>query len=257
LIERYVEEWDWSALSSNEGLPWIPDLLKLYLKRWDWRALSATNGLPWSLQLIERFEDRWDWSQLSTNNALPWTEALIERYADRWDWDGIEYHALPELVPRWPESSVRAVMDRILRPNPAEPPEIDPEILKSCVTRACYHIEAGERAFTDYARAMVEDLGDTVRPYLRGWYEGIRHYPRFDNGGMTPVGEMDAVVAESEKSFAETTLKSETPAKAEPGATNDRAELGAADQATKRPAGEGRNGDRRPTGTRDDRSLDG
>lgn len=73
---------------------------------------------------------------------------------------------------------------------------IDPEILQAGLTLAGYHIEAGARAFADYAKAMVSDLGEGVRPYLRSWYESVRHYPGFDNDGMTPISEMDAAVSD-------------------------------------------------------------
>ena len=73
---------------------------------------------------------------------------------------------------------------------------IDPEILQAGLTLAGYHIEAGARAFADYAKAMVADLGESVRPYLRSWYESVRHYPGFDNAGMTPVSEIETAVSE-------------------------------------------------------------
>lgn len=69
---------------------------------------------------------------------------------------------------------------------------IDPEILQAGLTLAVYHIEAGTRAFADYSRAMVEDLGEEVRPFLRTFYEAVRHYPGIDGKGMTPTAEIDA-----------------------------------------------------------------
>jgi N12 class adenine-specific DNA methylase len=67
---------------------------------------------------------------------------------------------------------------------------LDPEVMHAGLTLAGYHIEAGARAWADYAKAMVADLGEAVRPYLRSWYESARHYPGFDNEGMTPAAEI-------------------------------------------------------------------
>ncbi|MEO5026970.1 hypothetical protein, partial [Bacteroides stercoris] len=42
---------------------------------------------------------------------------------------------------------------------------IDPEILAIGTEMAVYHLEKGARKFTEYATAMVADLGDSIRPY--------------------------------------------------------------------------------------------
>lgn len=55
---------------------------------------------------------------------------------------------------------------------------LDPEMLQAGITLAGYHIEKGARTFAAYARAMVEDLGDAVRPYLKSWYMGVKYDPR-------------------------------------------------------------------------------
>lgn len=69
---------------------------------------------------------------------------------------------------------------------------IDPEIIQAGITLAGYHIEAGAREFSAYAKAMLADLGEQARPFLRSWYEGVRHYPGFSNDGMTASAELDA-----------------------------------------------------------------
>lgn len=69
---------------------------------------------------------------------------------------------------------------------------IDPEIIQAGITLAGYHIEAGAREFSAYAKAMLSDLGEQARPFLRSWYEGVRHYPGFSNDGMTASSELDA-----------------------------------------------------------------
>jgi hypothetical protein len=55
---------------------------------------------------------------------------------------------------------------------------IDPEMLMDGITLAGFHIEAGARSFAAYSRAMVADLGDGVKPYLKSWYMGIKYDPR-------------------------------------------------------------------------------
>ncbi|WP_147041308.1 hypothetical protein [Skermanella aerolata] len=69
----------------------------------------------------------------------------------------------------------------------------DPEILQAGITLAGYHIEKGARSFTAYTRAMIDDMGDSVRPFLKSWYLGVRFDPRaagFD--GMSGAAEVDA-----------------------------------------------------------------
>jgi hypothetical protein len=55
---------------------------------------------------------------------------------------------------------------------------IDPEFLIDGITLSGYHIEKGARTFAAYAKAMVDDLGDKVIPYLKSWYMGVKFDPR-------------------------------------------------------------------------------
>lgn len=55
---------------------------------------------------------------------------------------------------------------------------LDPELLQAGITLAGYHIEKGARKFAAYAKAMVEDLGDGVKPYLKSWYMAAKYDPR-------------------------------------------------------------------------------
>lgn len=55
---------------------------------------------------------------------------------------------------------------------------IDPEFLIDGVTLSGYHIEKGARTFAAYAKAMIDDLGDKVIPYLKSWYMGVKFDPR-------------------------------------------------------------------------------
>lgn len=55
---------------------------------------------------------------------------------------------------------------------------IDPEMLIDGMTIAGAYIESGVRKFSDYAKAMVDDFGDGVKPYLLSFWEGAHHYPK-------------------------------------------------------------------------------
>jgi N12 class adenine-specific DNA methylase len=55
---------------------------------------------------------------------------------------------------------------------------IDPEVMQAGITLAGYHIEKGARTFVAYAKAMIADLGDAVKPYLKSWYMGVKYDPR-------------------------------------------------------------------------------
>jgi N12 class adenine-specific DNA methylase len=69
---------------------------------------------------------------------------------------------------------------------------IDPEILQAGITLAGYHIEKGARSFAAYAKAMVEDLGDVVKPYLKSWYMGVKYDPRATGfTGMSSAGDVE------------------------------------------------------------------
>ena len=59
---------------------------------------------------------------------------------------------------------------------------IDPEILAIGTEMAVYHIEKGSRKFSDFAKGMIRDLGDAIRPYLKAFYNGARDLPEI--GGM-------------------------------------------------------------------------
>ncbi len=67
---------------------------------------------------------------------------------------------------------------------------VDPELVHSGIMLAGYHVEAGARVFADYARAMLQDLGEWSAPYLKMWYNALRDYPGFGADGMTPTHEI-------------------------------------------------------------------
>lgn len=68
---------------------------------------------------------------------------------------------------------------------------LDPELMVDGVTIAGAYIESGVRSFSAYSKAMIGDFGDKIRPYLRSFYEGVRHYPGLDTTGMSTPAEID------------------------------------------------------------------
>ena len=69
---------------------------------------------------------------------------------------------------------------------------LDPEMMQAGITLAGYHIEKGARTFAAYAKAMLEDLGDSVRPYLKSWYMGVKYDPRASGlDGMSTAADVE------------------------------------------------------------------
>ena len=79
----------------------------------------------------------------------------------------------------------------------------DPEMAIAGMTLAGAYIESGVRKFGDYAKLMVEDFGDNIKPQLLSFWEGARNWDGLDTEGMTSVAdskrEYDQLKAESEK----------------------------------------------------------
>ena len=97
---------------------------------------------------------------------------------------------------------------------------IDPEILAIGTEMAVYHIEKGAKKFVEYAKAMIEDLGDAIRPYLKAFYNGARDLPEMESNGlaaeMTPYDEVAKInTATVGKAFADAVEVAETIVKEE------------------------------------------
>ena len=71
----------------------------------------------------------------------------------------------------------------------------DPEIIAIGAEMAAYHIEAGARTFIDFAKRMITDMGDDIRPYLKSIYSSARHFPGMEEykKNMTPESEYDEI----------------------------------------------------------------
>lgn len=92
---------------------------------------------------------------------------------------------------------------------------IDPEILAIGTEMAVYHLEKGARKFAEYATAMIADLGDAIRPYLKAFYNGARDLPEVAENGldadMTPYEEVQKFdVANFDKTSIDALATAET-----------------------------------------------
>lgn len=85
---------------------------------------------------------------------------------------------------------------------------LDPEMVRDGIDLAGYHIERGARTFAAYAKAMIEDLGDAVRPYLKSWYAAVKLDP---NGstfeGMDGLADVEAAPLPGERRADSATRK--------------------------------------------------
>lgn len=67
---------------------------------------------------------------------------------------------------------------------------IDPEQVLAGVKLAIYHIEAGARSFAAYSKAIIADLGEWAKPYIRDWYDkasrAIAEFAADEFGGAPP-----------------------------------------------------------------------
>lgn len=73
---------------------------------------------------------------------------------------------------------------------------IDPEIIAIGAEMAVYHIERGAVKFADYCKAMVDDLGDVIRPYLKSFYSSARYMPQSIENGLSERMSPDSEVSQ-------------------------------------------------------------
>ncbi len=79
----------------------------------------------------------------------------------------------------------------------------DPEVFSIGAQMAMYHIESGANKFAEFAKRMVDDLGDAIRPYLKASYEGARAMPGMEELSKTMDPYNDVVAFDVNKDFNE------------------------------------------------------
>ena len=69
---------------------------------------------------------------------------------------------------------------------------IDPEIFAMGAEMAYMMIKHGLHKFADFAREMIDAVGEEIRPYLKSLYEGARNFPETEEylDKMTPYDEV-------------------------------------------------------------------
>lgn len=106
---------------------------------------------------------------------------------------GSSYGASNTLVTREKYEEIRR---RLLEKQGRASSGIDPEMIWLGTQAAVFHIEAGARRFADYARAMIGDFGDWVKPYLPMWYVAAKRYPGLNAEGMDLEADVDRMAAD-------------------------------------------------------------
>ena len=53
---------------------------------------------------------------------------------------------------------------------------LDPEVFEAGIRVSGYYIEGGICKFADFARKMVEEFGEKIKPHLKAFYNGARNY---------------------------------------------------------------------------------
>lgn len=64
---------------------------------------------------------------------------------------------------------------------------VDPEVLAIGAEMAVGYLERGVTKFADFARTMIDEVGDFMRPYLKSFYNAVRDMPE----AQEYAGEMD------------------------------------------------------------------
>lgn len=65
--------------------------------------------------------------------------------------------------------------------------------MQAGITLAGYHIEAGARKFADYAKEMINDMGEAIKPYLKSFYNAVRDWPGFDTESMDDYAAVSTI----------------------------------------------------------------
>ena len=69
---------------------------------------------------------------------------------------------------------------------------VDPEMMALGTELAVYHIEAGARSFAKFSKAVIEDLGEKAKPFLKSWYMGAKYFPGMNTEGMDSAADVES-----------------------------------------------------------------
>jgi len=65
---------------------------------------------------------------------------------------------------------------------------LDPTLFADAVILGTYYVEKGARTFAQFTKAMIADIGESIRENLEDIYNAIKAQPGFDTTGMDEVG---------------------------------------------------------------------
>nr|WP_314899161.1 hypothetical protein [uncultured Deefgea sp.] len=224
LIERFSDRWAWPILSQCHSLPWSNELIERYAQRWRWLDLSLNSRLPWSRALYRKFSMKFDTLAVSTiedfgiqsllpqqinqlltenlgrqskfkpenNKPLVHDQVMDSEFECSKTADvtaqnlSAEYYSKKNLVSADRANEISAQLNNT---NSG----IDLEMMQDGIVLAGYHIEKGARTFAAYAEAMIGDLGEAVKPYLKSWYMSVKYDPRAAGiEGLSSAAEVEA-----------------------------------------------------------------
>ncbi len=69
----------------------------------------------------------------------------------------------------------------------------DPEMFAAGVELTSLYVESGLKRFNAFARQMVADLGDGIKPYLKSFYNGARSFPGVDSSQMDAAADVEGM----------------------------------------------------------------
>lgn len=81
---------------------------------------------------------------------------------------------------------------------------LDPEAFEAGIRVSGYYIEGGICKFADFARKMVEEYGEKIKPYLKALYNGARNYfKELVSPDMQPYADKIAATMDSAEAVEE------------------------------------------------------
>ena len=98
---------------------------------------------------------------------------------------------------------------------------LDPNMFAAVFRVAGYHVEGGARAFAQFSKAMVDSLGEGIKPYLKMLYGMMRDNPDLDirNDELSTPAEIDEYI---EKEKSDETAERETKESGSRGVLDER-----------------------------------
>nr|BDD48107.1 hypothetical protein 23 [Balneolaceae bacterium] len=130
-------------------------------------------------------------------------ESSEDDTADRQEQDSGQQQVEPEDRPGWGETNTTFTKDQATKDLETLRNKLnnlnvglDPEMLSAGIRLAGFHIEAGARRFGQFAKIMIDELGEGIKPYLKSFYNGVRDYPGFDNEGMDSYQQVSEITVD-------------------------------------------------------------